>query len=340
MRRLLFVSIAAGCAPEVPDRYLAIDGRAASYALEEVEIPELDDPYRMRGSLGDGAVGGYLSGNLFQQRIDGYAGGSPIRLEYVVDDGVGVPLEQDGVILWSYYHSLSAFRQELEAAGVETDGVFPVPFAYQPSLGGILLTSNAAYVADTVHLFVLLPDGGGDGIPLAANPGVIRHEFGHALFQYTIGGGVGISTPAIALPEVSSLNEGFADMVAALALDDPDFITPSIDLDGTRDLTGPHTLAGTDDPAENPYSRGTVYASFTWDVRLALDDPGETLRLTVRALEDWAADAPWDDGQAGVDRFPAVLANRVIGQRPALAGDVCAAFATRFPGLPDPAACP
>ncbi|MEZ4321209.1 MAG: hypothetical protein R3F61_27285 [Myxococcota bacterium] len=338
MTRMVLLAMLAGCAPEVPDRYLVVDGREGVYGLEELAIPELDDPWRMRGSLGDGRVGGYIAGDLFGGELRGYTGGAPLRLEYTVRDGTGVPLDEDGVILWSYYHTLSTFRGELEGVGFDTSGIFPVPFAYQPSLGGTILSSNAAYAGDVIHLFVLLPDGGGDGLPLAANPGVIRHEFGHAIFQSVIGGGVGVSTPAIALPEVSALNEGFADMVATLSLDDPDFITPSIDLAGTRDVTGDHALPS-EDPATNPYSRGTVYASFTWDVRRALDDREATLVHVLATLREWAADAPWELGQPGVDLFPGLLADRVLADHPELEGTLCAAYDARFPGLIRPSAC-
>lgn len=330
----------AACAPPTPDRYLVVDGRAGDYALVDAPIPELTNPTRMRGSLGDGTNGGYLDGELVDGDIADvrYAGGGALALEYVVQDGVAVPIHADGLELFSYYRALSALRTDLDELGIPTDTVFPVPFAYQPSVAGALLSSNAAYVSGGVHLFVLLPGGNGLDVPLAANPGVIRHEFGHALFSSIVGGGVRADAPWILEPEVSALNEGFADMVATLSLDDPDFIGLSVDLGGARDVRGDRTIEDAADPAEDPYSRGTVYASLAWDVR-EVTDPGSTLRCAVDALERWAATSPWDDGLEGIDTWAERFVEEVAGDDPSVADEVCAAHGRRFPGRPVPEPC-
>lgn len=317
-----------------------IDGREGAYGLVEAPIPELTDARRMTGALGDGRVGGWLDGDLQGSTVSDlrYAGGGALALEYGVQDGVGVPYHPDGLELWTYYHTLSRARAELDALGVDTDPVFPVPFAYQPSVAGAVLSSNAAYVAGGVHLFVLLPGGSGVDVPFNANPGIIRHEFGHALFASIVAGDVQEPFEPITRPDVSALNEGFADMVATLLLDDPDFIALSLDLGGARDVTGDHILGDATAPEDDPYSRGTVYASFAWDLR-ELTDPDFALIAAIDALGAWADDQAWDQGLDGVDGWPARLANAALAERPALTGDLCAAFDRRFAERAPPASC-
>lgn len=326
-----------GCAPELPERYQVLTGREGDYAIVEAPIPELRDARRMLGDLGDGRVGGYLSGDLSELDSLAFAGGGRLAVEYHVQDGVGVPLHPDGLELFSYYHALSAVRAELDALGIDTGAVFPVPFAYQPSVGGAVLSSNAAYVAAGVHMFVLLP--GGFDVPLTANPGVVRHELGHALFSAIVAGDVFAPSPQLRAPEVAALNEGFADMLGTLSLDDPDFITLSWDLGGTRDVRGDATLASAAPVELDPYSRGTVYASFAWDLR-ELTDPDFALTAAIDALASWAEARSWERGQAGVDAFAARLAERAIAERPGIASALCAAHERRFDGLPRPDACP
>ncbi len=327
----------SACRPGVPERYLAIDGREGDYALSEVTIPELDDPVRMRGALGDGVVGGYL--DLDSAGNFSFKGGGPIHVEYAIEDGVGVPFEQDGVILWSYYRALSSARDELDIAGVDVPDLFPVPFAYQPSVAGATLSSNAAYVLGGVHRFVVLPDGLQDGLPLAANPGVIRHELGHAVFQVIVSGGPR-EIPPFDDPAVSGLNEGFADMVAGFTLDDPRFLHASIDVGNSRDLAGEHDFDAAIAPnVEDPYARGIVFASYGWHLR-ELTDPDTALSFAAEALRVWADEERYLDGSAGVDAYAVVLTDVVLAERPGLASELCAAFDDTFDNLGPPASCP
>ena len=72
---------------------------------------------------------------------------------------------------------------------------------------------NAAYVPGT-HAFILLSDMTEKEVPLAANAGVVTHEFGHSVFHYLTTGGVktdplyDVSSPGRS--GVASLDEGFA----------------------------------------------------------------------------------------------------------------------------------
>jgi hypothetical protein len=321
----------SACVPERPDRFLVVDGREGEYALVEARIAELADPGRMTGALGDGRVGGYLAGDLTDPLLADvrYSGGGTVRLRYSVDGGVGVPHDDDGIVLWSYYHTLSRIRADLDALGVDAGPIFPIDFAYQPSVGGVALTAtNAAYVGDGVHLFVLLADAARADLPLAANPGVVRHEFGHALFQLIVAGGVDQVGPRASPYALRALNEGFADIVATTTLDDPAFLDASLSVPERR-VDGAATTARAEAVDVNPYSRGTVYASLAWDLR-ERTDPDTALLAAVAALRAWAAEAGWQDGQAGVDGWAARFVEAADALAPEATAGLCADHTRRF----------
>ncbi len=323
------------CAPDRPARFLVVDGREGDYALVEEPIPELVDPGRMTGTLGDGRVGGYLAGDLQDPCLADvhYSGGGAVHLRYSVRDGVGVPHDDDGVVLWSYYHTLSRVRAELEALDIEVAPIFPIDFAYQPSVGGIgLSTTNAAYVGNGIHLFVLLADRLYADLPLGANPGVIRHELGHALFQLIVAGSPFDEGPGAERYDVRALNEGFADLLAALTLDDPRFIDPSLVLEA-RHLDGDATLADAAPVDVDPYSRGTVYASLAWDLR-DRTDPDTALVHAVAALERWGDEERWREGQSGVDTWATLLVEEVATERPDVVPGLCDDLQRRFATTP------
>lgn len=331
-----------GCTPSAPDRFLVVDGFGGDYDLVESAIPELDDPYRMRGALGNGSVGGYIA--LETDRV-AYRRGGSLGVDYTRDGDLGLPLDADGLALWSFYHSLSSAREQLDGVGFPTNEVFPVDFAFQPTVGGdSLITSNAAYVAGGAHVFALLADPPNATLPLAANPMVIRHELGHALFQRIVLDDVRTYDPTASSDlRISALNEGFADMVASLLLDDPDILGASIPNPSIRDgrlLTGPHSTATALPLDDDFYSRGTVYASFTWDLRQG-DDRLVLLQDVFSALEELGDASPWlvDDRLESVDRFAELLLERVLARRPSEADALCDAYASRFPDLPEPDAC-
>ncbi len=321
-----------GCvSTEVPDRLLAVDGYGGDYALTEVSIPELTDPRRMQGSLGNGEVGGVL---LDEGGRVVYRGGGPLVIDYVVQDDVGVPLDGDAILLWSYYRSLASARQQLDEVGISTDRVFPVDFVFQPQVEGFsLVATNAAYVAGGGHRFLLLADTVQAPLPLAANPLVIRHELGHAVFQDVVAGGVFVYDQVIFTDaRVAALQEGFADAVATLLLDDPDVLGQSLpSLAAARDVTGDATLAEAAPVDEDPYSRGTVHASFVWDLR-ELSTRELALRATVDGLVAWAERQGFrdDDDPVLVDRYARLVLEAALAEDPSLEAPLCEAFVRRF----------
>lgn len=326
----------AACMPDPSDLFLVVDGREGVYEVVATEIPELADPATMRGALGDGSVGGFVD-------IEGlgYYGGGAIDVRYSVQDGVAVPHTDDGLVLWSYYHTLSTFRDELAARDIDVEPIFPVPFAYQPTVYGAVFTAmNAAYVSSGVHMFVLLADSTRSDLPLAANPGVIRHEFGHAMFQLIVAGSVGAAPPT----DSRALNEGFADALATLSLDDPHFLEASLPIDAWISVSGERRVdedanTRTADPVgENPYSRGTVYASLAWDFR-ELTNPDIALDVVVASLEEWAAVGDWAGTEEAMDKWARIFTTNAVEARPAATEGLCAKFVERFPDALLPAGC-
>lgn len=323
MRWLGIGMLATACAAPEVSRFPVVDGREGSYALVERPIPELIDPEGMQGFLGNGTVGGYLDLGRGQ-----YAGGGPIRVRYRADGEVAVPLHDDGVVLWSYYHCLSRVRAELQPFDIGVERIFPIPFAYQPVVGGSALTgSNAAYAAEGAHFFVLLTDPPGADVPLAANPGVVRHEFGHALFQHLTAGDVREPFALDGVFEVRALNEGFADAFAAISLDDPvGFWGLSLPNPADRRLDVVRRAADAVSAERNPYSRGSVYASLAWALR-EQTDPDTALQLLMATTARWAIEAEESQatGVALTDRWAVLL---VIESQSAT--DLCDAYTARF----------
>ena len=197
----------------------------------------------------------------------------------------------------------------------------------------LLATTNAAYVGDGVHLFALLADTLHADLPLASNPGVIRHEFGHAVFQLVVAGGPDAQRPEQNTPEMRAMNEGFADMVATLTLDDPAFIDASIPLPERR-VDGDATAADADPVDVNPYSRGTVFASLAWDLR-ARTDPDTALVVAVETLRRWADTKPWTGGTEGIDRYAELFVDEAGTEVPEVLAGLCDDYRRRFDGTVD-----
>jgi hypothetical protein len=338
-----------GCGPAPADAFLAYVRGADGYAITPRAIADLDDGRRMEGSLGTIDHGGRLVGSGEDAH---YTGGVPLNVRYVVREGVAVPLDVDGLLLYSFYGNLEDTLDSLEGK-VDTSPIFPVDFAWNPAVSPLLELSpvdNAAYAIGS-NLFLLLPDGGHRDVPLLANAGVVAHEFGHAVFHLLQVGDphvqpiVSDTTSEAGLWQ-SSLHEGFADSLAVLVLDDPHFLSVSIDMpardvDGSAVLTDAllpanavNDIASSVLPIYDPYPLGTVFASTFWDIRVATDDPEGTLDLLLRTPTTWAPETTAD--MDGFKYLDALVASADAEQLPA----VCAAIATRFAGFYVAGGCP
>ena len=331
-----------GCTPSWDGPVVVLQrDDAGDYALAPRDLDAFD-AVRVAGPLGTAWRGGQL-------QADGYRTGGPVRVRGLSSPDGWVAADEDGLVLWSFYHALADADAALtELGGADLDPLWPVDIAWNPvSIYDFAAAENAAF-ANGMHLFLLMPDRL-DGVPLAANAGVVRHELAHAWFEILTTGTSGGPDPLRAEPvwviqSARALNEGFADAVAALSLDDPQFLSPSLDLP-SRDVGREDAVAQIadypspdDDPVldlllgYDPYVLGTVYASFAWDVAAVTGDRAGTLASLADALAAWGDEAAWSDP----DRWVALTLERVPADAQPAA---CAAALRRFPHLVEPGPC-
>lgn len=285
-------------------RFQTIDIQAAEYQIVEQEIPSLISPKTMEGELGRITSGGVFSVSLEDIAMT-YKYGREIDLQYQVRNDVLYPLDRDGLILLSFYSHLESVRTILEETELEVEQVFPVNSAITPTLSDITLAifpfENAAYVPGSHH-FIILSDLIEKEVPLAANKGVVAHEFGHAVFHWLTTGGTETKswgrTEADASNSLASLDEGLADVLGALVTEQSNFISYSLDL-SERDLAGEQTLQSVDVLPEDfeadgtfdlydPYPLGSVFAAMVWDVYLGGIDRVMMLDWVFRTTQTFA----------------------------------------------------
>ena len=317
---MLWIGLWAACTPQPASQFLAYTlNEDQGHTIQPRDIPTLSDPERMQGDLGTIWSGGAIvAPSLAEEEVVlTYVEGRPLEVLYTVVDDVAQPLDRAGLVLFSFYAHLGDVETWLTEAGVDVSDVFPLDAAVAPAVPDIAMAiqpaENAAYVS-TAHTFILLDDLIEKDVPLAANAGIVFHEFAHALFQLrTVGSpyAPGIIGDRAQSLGVASLNEGFADAVASLVSGRSNFISDSLEMPG-RDVSG-DWLARDVDPLPDevsedasslllydPYALGTVFASLAWDLAEFNGDVGGTLRLWVRATEAWAA--VWD-ADAGTTAF-------------------------------------
>ncbi len=339
-------SMLLGCSMDA-DRLVAFQVQSdGSYTVEPRAIESLKDPLRMKGELGEMRAGGVLA--LRGGEME-YRGGRQIEVLAVVEDGVAEPVDLDGLILYSFYGHLQDTRDALERVGVPIAPLFPVSMAVTPAVPDIglalLPVENAAY-APSANTFILLSDLSEKQVPLAANAGVVAHETGHGVFHLLSTGDP--HAAKLFPPEhpgaqgISSLDEGFSDMLGGLVTGDPRFIVPSLNLP-SRDLESGITAEQVSSRPElettsyDPYALGSVFAATAWDIRLETDDVDGTLALVCDAVKSWAeAEADADDAEVAYRYLDQLVALGDAEQRQA----ACAAIELRFAGVYSVEECP
>jgi hypothetical protein len=289
----MFLSLLA-CAPEKPEEFLAWVEGEEGYSITARSIPELEDALHMKGSLGQVTYGGHVP--LTGTR---YTGGQTLIVPYDLQNGVAIPADVDGLMLYSFYGNLGDARRWVEAHNQSLDAIFPLAMAWNPAVSPLIEFSaadNAAYAVGN-NFFVLLPDGQHRKVPLLANRGVIAHELGHAVFHLLTAGDpfapMLVEDPSSTAGRwQSSLHEAFADVQAALLTEDPAFISASLDMP-SRDLSRESVMTEAILPDNgspllyDPYPAGTVFASLLWELRVQTDDPDETYALLLRTAAAW-----------------------------------------------------
>ena len=300
-----------------PTTFQTIDIIDTAYTIAERSIDTLSDPRSMKGDLGKLYVGGifrtdWSTGDLV------YDEGRPLHVQYQTINGTAHPVDRDGLIAFSYYAHLEDTVSFLESAESDWDGLLPMNTAISPIISDLSLAflpvENAAYVP-TVHHFLLLTDAIPKSVPLAANKGVVAHEFGHAIFHYLT---TGDTTSERLLPigaegfnSVYSLDEGLADVLGYLVTGRSDFIGDSL-TDQDRALDGEHlaieveTLPAdyTDDgllDSYNPYDLGSVFAATIWEVSDATSNPTQMLRWIIETTRTFGQEVRTEEREDDVN---------------------------------------
>jgi hypothetical protein len=362
MRRAAFTVISlaallAACGSEsVPTDYLVYDRDPATqeYRLVESRIETLTDVARVNGSIVNVRGGGNLtiaSGEpTTEQEWEealAISGDNAPNVQYEVEDGIVVPWDFDSLMMLTLYHHLERASEYFESVGVTHATVRKLKVYYFAELKTLiplpipLLTDNAAYVV-TVDAFLIPPRLILNDVPLYANRGVVVHEYSHAVFNRLVHRDRRVPRyflddwPTAAVNEMRSLDEGIADIFAALAVDDPDFISPSVSaelFDIDRDVSRERFYDGelldvvmTDDTADyDPYALGSVIASALWALRSGVD-PEVLGKAVVRTLGSLAGPSSTFRVTQFFDRLAAELP-------PAVQASACQTFRDRLPAV-------
>lgn len=349
-----FLALATSCGNEPVDqdaRFLVLDWNADSkqYEVIESEIETIDSVETASGAIAEMRGGGdIVTGASDPQTEEEYKRALLIEddespsITYEVEGGVVEAWDFHGFLMLTLYHHLEKAAFYFEEIGVDRDTVGRLPVYYAPELNFIipinLLTDNAAY-AFTLDAFLIPPQFVLEDVPLSANRGVIVHEYSHAVFNRLVHNDA--RAPAYLLDawddpssnRMRALDEGVADIFAALALEEPNFISPSISgpgFDIDRDLAKErfYTSSLRNDVETtpmgefNPYELGSVVASTVWALRGDVDDQrlGEAMVATLR---DFSAVG---EGFDLTDFFDLLHANLP----PASQADACAVFEDRL----------
>ena len=284
-------------------------------------------------------------------------GGAPVA-QFVSEGGgdSGPWLAEDyhSLAMATFYHHLEAGRAHFTALGAEHALPDRIPTWYTPAFSGSMfgplggLTDNAGYLP-TLHGFLLFERAILAEVPLPLNGIVVTHELSHAIFEAIANGREGVPAwirhgwPHEAGNLERSLNEGLADLFAALQFDEPDILGESAaafaeDRDLDADLFDILTVPDSDEAPEtyNPYPLGTLIASALWRHAQSLGDPLKVGRATLTALAQVRERE--GDGPFTLDRFftPLIQATPA-SQRLAL----CTRLQLGVPGhmAPDPLLC-
>lgn len=351
----MFLFFLMACQQPSASLFQTLVYQSAEYSIENREIPPLTDPAHMIGEYGSMYAGGVFKMDLETTELV-YKPGRRIRMQYTVRDDVFLPLDRDGLILLSFYAHLYDTVQVLEGSTLDPSELFPIDMAVTPHISDLSLAfmpmENAAYMP-TTHAFILLSDLQEKEVPLAANAGIVAHEFGHSVFHYLTTGGVH-TDPLYALgsdatSSMSSLDEGFADMLAALVTLDPRFIEASLDMP-ERDLSGEQLAMEVDPLPEDhvsegvmdlydPYALGSVYAAVAWDIYKGTQDQMGTLDLVFQSVSSFAElPAPEDSielKKVGYRWLDQMVANASVEEKEL----ACQSIAVRFASVYEVAEC-
>jgi len=225
---------------------LSYDPVTDEMVLKVETIHTLDDVGKLEGRATT-LLGGvsieldYLSGMVRWNRV-----GTPVAFNAIQADNVYYPVDFDSLAMVSVYHNIEQSMLFFESIGMPEGALGDLDTYYRADVLEIYSddwtqneksVDNAFYlpISETDRGFYILPFDLSyalvDGVPLSMNPGVIAHEYSHAVFQNLIYDKMPPATTnqtTIYDNYLWALNEGIADIFAVALTGDPDFIKSSI----------------------------------------------------------------------------------------------------------------
>jgi len=183
-------------------------------------------------------------------------------------------------------------------------------------------------------------------VPIAAHQGVVRHEYGHALFGHlTTGFSPSCPEDPTDIPGNwvlwNEVNEGFADILATLTLDDPVFIETALPV-ARRDVRSEIHVASEElyiegVETQDPYLVGSVVAAFAWDIRevVGTERPLSAAFTAAQRLREIPLQRDPEELLFAPDEFVLQMVRALSAEETALSA-ACMALQNRFPHLEAP----
>ncbi|MBN2340687.1 MAG: hypothetical protein JXX29_00925 [Deltaproteobacteria bacterium] len=251
---LLFASIFSsllfiGCKESSYDiEMLAHDPETDSIVYKVNTVETLTDLHRLEGRATTVLGGLSIELDYQLQEVRWNEVGSSVAFNALKAGDVYYPEDYSSLAMISVYYGIERAMLFFESVGMEKNRLENLETYYFAEvisideLGQIedeAAANNAFYmpIDENDRGFYILPFTIDVGVPLSMNPGVLTHEYTHAVFQELI---LDNLTNGLAAGQVNDnylygLNEGLADVFAVALTGDPDYIRPSIsDIQVTR----------------------------------------------------------------------------------------------------------
>ncbi|MBN2714586.1 MAG: hypothetical protein JXX14_01950 [Deltaproteobacteria bacterium] len=247
---MLWIPLISGCEESILKvEMLAYDPVSDQMVYKINTVETLDDVPTLSGRAT--RIRGGISIDISGDKVTVNRAGTPVAFNSVKIKGVHYPADYDSLAMISIYYNIEQAMLFFENLGMDTTTMGKLDTWYWADVNIIAPTNsetdeailnNALFLAvngDNRGFYVMPFDTtriDGPDVPLSMNPGVLTHEYAHAVFQYLV---LDRLPAHIQYPSVDSpfyinanyrmaLNEGIADVFAVARTGDPDFMVTSI----------------------------------------------------------------------------------------------------------------
>lgn len=368
----LFLILAAlGCDNHpVKVEILTIDQKTKTLDLRVATVKSVQNIGKLEGRATRLRGGISMELDYIEEVARWHRVGTPVAFNAIKSNGILYPADFNSLAMVSVYYNIEQAMLFFESIGMIPGELGRLDTYYWADVleinyddyGAITRekgSNNAFYLAlsqDDRGFYVMPFDlqdtqSAVDRVPLSMNPGVVTHEFAHAVFQHLVydalpnGGKDLLPTPYNYL---WALNEGIADIFAIALTGDNDFITASISNPGVQrnaaefieydEFLDDHVQrAG--DSFKNPYEIGSFISATVYEIarRFQPLPPNGPTRPALRARKV-VAKITYDtlavlvnygaDNFVPADFFSIFLTHPLIG--PGRRQIVCDVLAERF----------